>query len=182
MASSLAIFAAARGMEAGQGIADAYKTKVFAELQYNAVQSQIEEIDKRASIEIGQTFSQGERIVAEQTAAFVKGGVELEGSAMDVISDTMSDAAEAAYIRRREADYEIVGLEMQKASLKEASSDLNFYLNSLSAVGGAYAGYQTDLMRYNKGSSGKKPKAFDTSGIKADFTYNRAKNNARGLS
>jgi len=152
MANALAIFAASRGIQAGQGLGDAYKTKLFSSLQAEAVKNQIHEVDKRASIEIGQIFAQGERVASEQTAAFIKGGVELEGTAMDVLSDTMSDAAEAAYIRRREADYEIVGLEMQRASLKEASSDMNFFLNSLSAVGGAYAGYMGDKAMYERGT------------------------------
>jgi hypothetical protein len=178
MASSLAIFAAARGMQAGQGIGDAYKQKVFAKLQADAVKNQISEIDKRASIEIGQIFAQGERVAAEQTAAYIKGGVEIEGSAMDTISDTMSDAAEAAYIRRREADYEIVGLEMQKASLKEASSDMNFFLNSLSAVGGAYAGYQMDKYQYNRSSLRNKGTSSKPSG---QYAYNYSGNDAMGL-
>ena len=154
MASALAIFAASRGMEAGQGISEAYKQKLFAKLQADAIKNQINEIDKRASIEIGQIFEQGGRVAAEQKAAYIKGGVELEGSAMDVISDTLSDAAEAAYIRRREADYEIVGLEMQRGSLKEAASDMNFYLSSLSSIMGAGAGFAGDMHSYNKGSSG----------------------------
>lgn len=153
---SLAIFAAARGMEAGQGISQAYQQKLFAKLQADAVKNQIREIDKRASIEIGQIFAQGERVTAEQTAAFIKGGVDIEGSALDVLSDTMSDAAEAAYIRRREADYEMVGLEMQRASLQEASSDLNFFLNSLSAVGAAGAGFAGDYYNYRSGSTRKR--------------------------
>lgn len=180
--ASLAIFAAARGMEAGQGISEAYKQKVFASLQADAVKNQIKEIDKRASIEIGQVFEQGERVVAEQTAAFIKGGVDLSGSAMDVISDTMSDAAEAAYVRRREADYEMIGLKMQEASLREAGSDLNFFLNSLSAVGGAAANFAGDYAMYNKGSSGKSTSAF----AKNDAYVNQARQkglrgNARGL-
>jgi len=155
MASSLAIFAAARGMQAGKEIGAAYKQKVFGELQADALKNQMAEIDSRASIQIGQIFAQGEQVVAEQTGAYIKSGVELSGSAMDVLSDTMADAAEAAYIRRREADYQITGLSMQEASLREASSDLNFFLNSASAAGGAYASYQGDKYNYNRGGKAK---------------------------
>lgn len=178
MASSLAMFAAARSMQAGQGIGQAYKTKLFSALQAEAVKNQAREIDKRASVEIGQIFSAGERVASEQTAAFIKGGVKIEGTAMDVLSDTMSDAAEAAYIRRREADYEIIGLEMQRASLKEASSDMNFFLNSLSAAGGAYMGYQTDLASYERASLRNR----GTSGTgTGNYAVNYTGGNAQGL-
>jgi len=179
MASSLAIFAAARGMEAGQGIGQAYKTKLFSALQAEAMKNQIHEIDQRASIEVGQIYEKGRRVASEQIAAFIKGGVEIEGSAMDTLSDTLSDAAEAAYIRRREADYQIVGLEMQRAALKEASSDMNFFLNSLSAVGGAYAGYKADEFTYNRSSL--RSVGTSTRPVNQNYAYNYTNSNAQGL-
>lgn len=183
MASALAMFAASRGMQAGKGIADAYKQKVFSALQANALKNQINEIDKRASIEIGQILQSGREVVAEQTGAFIKGGVKIEGSAMDVLSDTMTDAAEAAYIRRREADYQIVGLEMQRASLKEASSDFNFLLNSLSAGAEAYVGYMGDEYMYNRGSLRDKGVKLYNSSYKptGQYALNYTSSQAEGL-
>lgn len=163
MASALALFAASRGLQTGQGIGQAAQQREFGRLQADLLASQMQEIDKRASIEIGQIFAKGERVVAEQEVAFVKGGVEMEGSAMTVISETMADAAEAAYIRRKEADYEMVGLAMQEASMREAASDQNFYMNSIAAVLGGAAGFGQDYYMYQAMSSkGKTP---NTKGI-----------------
>jgi hypothetical protein len=144
MASSMAIFAASRGMQAGNSMANAYKQQLFAKLQAESIQLQMSEIDRRANIEIGQVFERGERVKSEQTAAFIQGGVEIEGSAMDVLADTMANAAEAAFIRRSEADYNLKGLSMQQAGLEEQASDANFIFNVAAGGADAYAGYMQD--------------------------------------
>lgn len=150
MASSLAVFAAARGIGAGQQIGEAYKQHIFASLQSDALQAQMREIDERATLDIEQTFREGERVVSEQTSAFVKGGVDISGSAMEVLSDTLSDAAEAAFVRRRESDFELMGLGMREAALDSLSSDMNLFLNVASAGTTAYAGFLTDEFMVNK--------------------------------
>jgi hypothetical protein len=185
MASSLAIFALSRGLQAGQGLGEAYKQQVFAKLQSQAVENQMIEIDKRARTEIGQIYSKADRVVAEQQAAFIKGGVKLEGSAMDVISDTMADAAEAAYVRRREADYELEGLSMQKGSLDFKASDQNLFFNQVSSLMSAGAGFATDYFSWNRGAlrdRGTQPYSVPKDiGSGSKVTYNYSSNNAMGL-
>ena len=153
MASSLAMMGMMRGAQAGMAVGDAYKAKLNAEMQSAAIGMQMEEISDRAEISSRNIIKQGERVQAEQQGAYIKAGVALEGSAMEVVSDTVAEAAESAMLTRRQADYDMMGLAMQQASLDEKSSDLNLLLNSTAGVGSAYAGYQTDKYNHYKGTT-----------------------------
>ena len=152
MASSLEMMGMLRSAQAGMAIGDAYKNKVNAQMQSAAIQSQMEEIDLRADMAVKDIENQGKKVVAAQEGAFIKAGVKLEGSAMEVVSDTLADAAEAAMIARRQADYDQIGLARQKASLDSQSSDINFILNSAAGAGGAYASYLGDKRASYAGS------------------------------
>ena len=153
MASSLAMMGYMRGAQAGMAIGDAYKAKINAQLQSAAIEMQMHEIETRSNIAVEEITKQGEKVVASQTAAYKKAGVTMEGSAMEVVSDTLADAAEAAMIAKRQADYDQIGLAMNRAAMDEAGSDMNFFLNSAAGVGSAYAGFQGDTYRSNRGST-----------------------------
>ena len=141
-----------RGMQAGMALGDAYKSKTNAEMQSSAIEMQMQEIDARADVTVENIQRRGERVVAEQKAAYQKSGFALEGSAMEVVADTLENASEAAMLARRQADYDMMGLAMQQAAFDEQASDINFILNSAAGLGSAYAGYQTDQYNYNRGS------------------------------
>jgi len=153
MASSLAIMGMMRGAQAGLAVGDAYKAQVNAKTQAANIDMQMGEMDLRSDIAIKDIFKQSERVQASQVGAFSKAGVKLEGSAMDVISDTISDAAEAAMITKRQSDYDLIGLAAQKASFEEQASNINLLLNSATGAMSAYTGYMSDKRNYNKGSS-----------------------------
>lgn len=151
---SLALMGASRLMQVGSGIAKAYQQKIFAQLQADAIGNAISEIENRASIDSRNRFERGDVVAAEQMSAYTSGGVELEGSAMDVISDTLSDAAESAFIRQKEATYEMVRLSGDKALLEEQASRTNFILNSLAAGLGGAGGFAGDYASYRRGGTG----------------------------
>lgn len=142
-----------RGVQGGMAIGDAYKAKVNAQMQSSAIEMQMQEIDARSNIAVHEINKQGERVKAAQEGAYIKAGVEMEGSAMEVVSDTLADAAEAAMISKRQADYDMIGLAMQQAAADSQASDLNFLLNSAAGAGSAYAAYQGDKYSSNKGST-----------------------------
>jgi len=144
MANAMALFAVQRGMQAGQGIGEAYKQQIFAELNSKALGTQMTEITDRADMRVKQTMKAGERVAAEQEAAFIKGGVDISGSAMETLANTMSEAAEAAYIQKREAGYDLIGIAGNKARLDALATDMNFFLNAGASVGTAFAGYKMD--------------------------------------
>lgn len=148
--NALAVFGIARGLEAAQGVTEAYQQKVFSELNAAILGDQMQSIEDDITTSLRHVKEKSKRVVSEQEMAFVKGGVELEGTAMDVIGDTVANAAEAAYLRRRQADYQLTQIAGEKAALEEASSDMNFLLNAATAVGGAYAGYLGDMASYNR--------------------------------
>lgn len=135
-------------MQAGKGVADAYKQRLFSRLQEDAITNQMSEITTQTNNTVTQIQAQGKKVISAQEQAYLKGGVELEGSAMDVISETMSDVAEASYARQREAGFQLEGAAMDRAKAKQAGSDLNFLLNSAAAVGNAYASYQGGKSKY----------------------------------
>ena len=176
---ALAIFRAAAAAKGGAGVAAAYQSKLFAELNARAVGAQMEEINERTELAIRDIQEKGKRVVSEQEMAFVKGGVKLEGSAMDVISETLANVAEASYIRRREADYQLIGLAGQRAGLKEAGSDLNFLLNVAAVGGEAYAGYQMSKARLK--IKGTKERALGLGSNTLDERAFRASNKATAL-
>lgn len=73
------------------------------------------ELLDRASKSVANIMQQGQKIGALQKTAFIKSGVKLEGSALDVVAETAQRALEASKIRQRETDYDIGQIEIAKA-------------------------------------------------------------------
>lgn len=152
MASTMAMFAASRGMQTGAAMGEAFARQAYAELKSEVIDTRMSEISSRADAEIRNIYAQGEKVVSEQVSAFTKGGVEISGSAMTVISETLANAAEAAYIRRREADYELMGLGMEQAQMDQMASNEALLMNLASAGMQGASGYQMDKFAYNRSS------------------------------
>ena len=140
-------------MQAGKGVGDAYKLKLFSQLKADAVANQMSQISIATDQQVRQISAQGKKVVSAQEQAFLKGGVELEGSAMDVIAETVADVAEASYIRQMESGFQLENLAMEKSRLDSEGSDINFLLNSAASVTNAYASYQGDLNNYNRATT-----------------------------
>lgn len=147
--SAIALMGISRGMEAMKGIGDAYRAQAAAEVASMNIARQIEEIEGRNSLALQEIYKQGDEAVAEQSAAFISGGVELSGSAMSVLSDTLNNAAKASYMRQRETDYQVGSLMIEKGAYDSAASNKNLYMNMASSILGAGAGMAGDYARYN---------------------------------
>lgn len=98
----------------GADLAEGYSKWANANLKQSAIQRQQNEIEDRANISIANIARTGEKAKASQAGAFLKSGVKLEGSALDVMAETVMQATEAAMVRQREADFERANLEVAK--------------------------------------------------------------------
>jgi len=149
MANALSIFAMQRGMEGGQGIGEAYKQHAFSQLRADEFDRKMQEMNDRTKYNIANIDAKRERVQSELLSAFISGGVEMTGSAMSVVADTLNEAAQAAYIMQRESDYDMISASKEKAQIKEAGSRMNMLLNMAAASVGSYANYKADSYKYN---------------------------------
>lgn len=153
MANALALFAISRGLQANQQIKDAYQQQVVARLSAESIQRQMDEINDRTNIEIANINKQRDRTLSEQQASYIYSGASMTGSAMSVLSDTISQAAEATYIARRETDYELQNLAAKKAGFDYAARNREL-LDNLLAIGlNTGAGYVSDVHSYNRANT-----------------------------
>lgn len=146
--NALALFAIQRGIQTGSDAGSAFKQQMFAQLQAESIGNQMQEIEQRSRMAIANTWQKAEQVEAKQIAAIVSGGVELSGSSMANLSNTLNQAAQEAFIKRRETDYNKMILGIEQSQYEEMGSIENLLLNvGASAVSG-YAGYQTDKQKY----------------------------------
>lgn len=151
--SALALFAAQKGIQTGFAMKEAFDAQAQAELASASIEHQMEEIKQRTQMQIQNIWQASAKIEANQKAAFIAGGVELTGSAMSVVSDTLNNAAMAAYVRQRETDYEMMSLEMKQEQYDKMASNETLLLNlSAAALGGA-GGFMGDMYSYNRRST-----------------------------
>lgn len=98
----------------GAELSDSYTKWANSNLQAESIESRQNEISARAEISVANILGQGEIVQGEQKGAFIKSGVKLEGSAINVLQQTASQALEAAKTRQMEADFEIMQMEVQQ--------------------------------------------------------------------
>jgi len=98
----------------GADVMDGFDQWANASLSADAIESQQKELTTRANVSIANILSKGEKVQGVQTAAFMKSGVKLEGSALNVLYDTANQALDAAKIRQQEATAKNTNLEIQK--------------------------------------------------------------------
>lgn len=153
--SAQGLFAASAAIEFTSSVNAAYKEQAYAQFQSSQMQRQMDEIEGRSKLELRKMGEHAEKVVAGQEVSFIKAGVELSGSAMSVISDTLNDAAQAAYIKQRETDYDLGSSAMEKKSYDLAASDSNLYLKIAAAGLGTAASFGKNMYGYNKGGGAK---------------------------
>lgn len=118
----------------GADIAEGYSKWAQNSMQAQALEKRQNEIDSRANISIANLLKQGEQVEAAQATSFVKSGVKLEGSALNVMSETLEQASEAARIKRREADFEITQLKVEEAVARTKANHA-FFETALNVAG-----------------------------------------------
>jgi hypothetical protein len=105
----------------GADLIELSQTLSSSELAQKNIYERQKEMSERSDISLASIASQGEKVLGAQVSAFTKGGVKLEGSALDVMQETVSDAFEAMQIRQREADFANTQLEIKKAMQRKAA-------------------------------------------------------------
>ena len=102
----------------GADLAEGHASMVNAEMDIDAAESKQAEIAARASQSISNILVKKDKVQSAQTLAFVKSGVKLEGSAIDVLQETAHEAFESARVRQKEADFAIGQEEVSKSVAK----------------------------------------------------------------
>ncbi len=102
----------------GAEISDSYSKWANSSIQASAIEARQNQITARADVSVANIFAKGEAVKSAQAGAFIKSGVKLEGSALNVMHETANKATEAAKIRQLEADFENTQLEVQRRMMQ----------------------------------------------------------------
>jgi hypothetical protein len=144
MTASLAMMGAKHAAGTAIGWYEAFQSQAQAQLQSGALQYQMDEIESRTKQQIQNIYKYSDKVTSNQEAAFQSAGVEMSGSAMSVVSDTLNNAAEAAYIRQRESDYDLLSVGMEKYKYDQMASNETLLLNLATTTIGGAKGFASD--------------------------------------
>jgi len=105
-------------------------------------QAQREERGIRHKINVRLLRKQASRSVAGKQEAFIKGGVKLEGSAIDVVNDTLMDLLGAELNKEREQAFMNEQSAIEEANLRSKRDQVDTVaaMNAASSILGSYGG------------------------------------------
>ena len=118
-------------------LSEGYAKHATMSLHLNAMNSRIAETNSRADAMLASISRGAEKVAGEQKAHFLKAGVKLEGSAMNVIADTMVQAGEMERQKQHEISYAKTQMNIQKAMLETKMAGAP--IETLLSMGGSYA-------------------------------------------
>jgi methyltransferase-like protein len=118
-------------------LADAVTENANRSMQLTQLQTQRQELESRGNTILGQIARQGQKVAAEQTGAFTKAGVKLEGSAMNVVRQTMEEADTMAAQKQREMNYRSSQMKIQEQMIKAKMAQAP--METLLGMGQTYA-------------------------------------------
>lgn len=144
---------AGRGFEAAVGLYSIQKESMLADSQAGLIDLQMQEMRANHSMNLDSIRERGDKVVSDQVATFISAGVEMEGSPMSVVSDTMNDAAKEAYILQREHGARMENAARDQAFYKAQGSVESMLLKSAALSFGTYAGMKSDEYKYNKSNT-----------------------------
>ena len=105
----------------GASAIDAYSTITEERMRSDALGRQKAEVESRADTTAYALGKKRDNVLSEQEAAFANSGVAMEGSAMNVLNDTLHKAMEEQMLARSDADYKVMQLEVERVlSMKRA--------------------------------------------------------------
>jgi hypothetical protein len=115
----------------GGELVDIQNNASKANLQSSVLQRQQREVKERGGVSIANIAQQEKLVTGAQKAHFAKAGVKLEGSALDVIQETVHSATEATILKQRELDYEITNRDIERrlAAQRSKAATVNSLLN-----------------------------------------------------
>ena len=120
----------------GADLVDAMAEKTNADFSAETIDAKQQEVSNRADAAIASIFAKGESVKSAQKTAFVKSGVKLEGSALNVLTETANKAMNAATFKQQEAAYANTQMEVQKRMAERRSelAPLGFVANAGSSA------------------------------------------------
>lgn len=142
-----------RSVEAAAGLYSIQQEANVADAQAGLIDLQMENMKINHTINLDSVRGRADKVVAEQAAAFISAGVEMEGSPMSVVSDTMNDAAKEAFILQREHSSRMESAARDKAYYESQASTESMLLKTAALSFNAYAGMKTDEYKYNKANT-----------------------------
>lgn len=107
------------------------------EMQLNALKAQTDEVEFRGNKLLAMIGQQAKQVQGQQMGTFIKAGVKLEGSALNVLTDTVLKANEAEAMKKRELDYSLAQSKIQQ-TLIESKMD-NVGLETALGMAGSLA-------------------------------------------
>jgi hypothetical protein len=117
--------------------ADGYTEYTNSQIALNTHKTQTKELQSRGDALLSLIGKQAGQVKAAQEGAFVKSGVKLEGSALNVLTDTMIQASQAEAQKKREFDWEM-GQRKIEETMMTAKLD-RAPLETLLGMGSTYA-------------------------------------------
>jgi hypothetical protein len=98
----------------GADLVDGASAVSNSNIKANNIAKRQTEVANRADVSLLNISKQGKQLTGIQKGHFIKSGVKLEGSALDVIQETIHKANDAMIIKQQEADFESSQLEIEK--------------------------------------------------------------------
>lgn len=118
-------------------LAESYAKNATTEMQLSQAKAQREEFDQRGNKLLSLMDSQKTQVIDAQKSAYLKGGVKLEGSALNVLTDTIIQSDEAQLQKKRELDYQKSQMKIQE-NMAQSKLD-NSNMETLINLGATYA-------------------------------------------
>lgn len=119
------------------GISEGYTKHANYEIQLNSLRAQSEEVEYRGNKLLAMIGQQAGQVQGEQKAAFIKAGVKLEGSALNVLTDTVLKANEMEAQKKRELDYQKAQSNIQQTMIQSKMDNVAF--ETVLGMAGSYA-------------------------------------------
>lgn len=118
-------------------LSDAVSDYANTQIQLNQARAQRKEMSSRIDASLALIDKQAGKVQSEQTAAFTKAGVKLEGSALNVITQTAIEANNLKAQQKRESEYQLGQMKIQE-KMMEAKLD-RAPMETLLGLGSTYA-------------------------------------------
>ena len=121
----------------GADIIDGFNTAADENMRSASIQRRQDEMASRGIAALAEIDSKSDAVAGAQEIAFASSGVKMEGSALNVVSDTYHNALEAKQAKQQEISYRDSQLEVERIlSEKRASFAAT---DTIMAMGSTYA-------------------------------------------
>jgi hypothetical protein len=100
-------------------LAEAASSYANTQMQLTQARTQRQELSSRIDASLALIDKQAKKVQSEQTAAFTKAGVKIEGSALNVLTQTAIEANNMQAQQKREADFQMSQMKIQETMMEQ---------------------------------------------------------------